>query len=180
MIQRLQRMIARESADLHPGSLTAYKSRTLVEELTRRTDSKVEAQFIVWIYSYFSNKICAQERSRRPGAGKHAKQQGEKSPRRPGLVDVTNHLQVKNVKTVEMKTGRPELSKPFTNEQDKQIAAFFGQHPCFYDMSHPDYKAKKKRNALIHQFAQSMFTSGKCVLSFIFNVALIFFFFFFF
>ena len=70
-------------------------------------------------------------------------------------------------------TGRPELSKPFTNEQDKQIAAFFGQHPCFYDMSHPDYKNKKKRNALIHQFAQSMFTSGKCVLSFIFNVALI-------
>ena len=40
-------------------------------------------------------------------------------------------------------TGRPELSKPFTNEQDKQIAAFFGQHPCFYDMSHPDYKNKK-------------------------------------
>ena len=73
-------------------------------------------------------------------------------------------------------TGRPELSKPFTNEQDKQIAAFFGQHPSFYDMSHPDYKnnsCKKKRNALIHQFAQSMFTSGKCVLSFIFNVALI-------
>ena len=33
-------------------------------------------------------------------------------------------------------TGRPELSKPFTNEQDRQIAAFFGQHPCFYDMSH--------------------------------------------
>ena len=70
-------------------------------------------------------------------------------------------------------SGRPKLSKPFTNEQDKQIAAFFGQHPCFYDMSHPDYKNKKKRNALIQQFAQSMFTSGKCVLSFNFNVALI-------
>ena len=67
-------------------------------------------------------------------------------------------------------TGRPELSKPFTNEQDKQIAAFFGHHPCFYDMSHPDYKNKKKRSGLILQFAQSMFTSGKCVLSFIFNV----------
>ena len=70
-------------------------------------------------------------------------------------------------------TGRPELSKPFTNEQDKQIAVFFGQHPCFYDMSHPDYKNKKKRSGLILQFAQSMFTSGKCVLSFIFNVTLI-------
>ena len=70
-------------------------------------------------------------------------------------------------------TGRLELSKPFTNEQDKQIAAFFGQHPCFYDMSDPDYQNKKKRNALIQQFAQSVFTSGKCVLSFICNVALI-------
>ena len=73
-------------------------------------------------------------------------------------------------------TGRPELSKPFTNEQDRQIAAFFGQHQCFFDMSHPDYKNKKKRKGLILQFAQSMFTSGKCVLSFIFNVALIVFF----
>ena len=65
----------------------------------------------------------------------------------------------------------PKLSKPFTNQQDKQIAAFFGQYPCFYDMSHPDYKNKKKRNILIKQFAQSMFTSGKCVLSFKFNLA---------
>ena len=70
-------------------------------------------------------------------------------------------------------TARPKLSKPFTIEQDKQIAAFFGQHPCFYDMSHPDYKNKKKRTILIQQFAQSMFTSGKCVLSFNFNFALI-------
>ena len=64
-----------------------------------------------------------------------------------------------------------KLSKPFTNRQDKQIAAFFGQHPCFYDMSHPDYKNKKKRNILIKQFAQSMFASGKCVLSFKYNLA---------
>ena len=70
-------------------------------------------------------------------------------------------------------TARPKLSKPFTNEQDMQIAAFFSQHPCFYDMSHPDYKNKKKRNVLIQQFAQSMFTSGKCVLSFNLNFALI-------
>ena len=45
-------------------------------------------------------------------------------------------------------TGRPELSKPFTNEQDKQIAAFFGHHPCFYDMSHPDYKKKEEEKWL--------------------------------
>ena len=67
-------------------------------------------------------------------------------------------------------TATPKLSKPFTNRQDKQIAAFFGQHPCFYDMTHPDYKNKKKRNILIKQFAQSMFASGKCVLSFKYNL----------
>ena len=70
-------------------------------------------------------------------------------------------------------TACPKLSKPFTNQQDKQIAAFFGQHQCFYDMSHPDYRNKKKRKVLIQQFAQSMFMSGKCVLSFNFNFALI-------
>ena len=63
-------------------------------------------------------------------------------------------------------TPTPQLSKPFTDGQDKEIAAFFGQHPCFYDQTHPDYKNKKKRDALIKQFAQSMFASGKCVLSF--------------
>ena len=59
-----------------------------------------------------------------------------------------------------------KLSKPFTDRQDKQIAAFFGEHPCFYDKTHPDYKNEKKRDALIKQFAQSMFASGKCVFSF--------------
>ena len=73
-------------------------------------------------------------------------------------------------------TATPKLSKPFTTRQDKQIAAFFGQYPCFYDMSHPDYKNKKKRNILIKQFAQSMFASGKCVLSFKYNLAPIVFF----
>ena len=47
MIERLQRMIALGSADLHSGSLTAYKSRTLVEELTRLTDPKVATQYVV-------------------------------------------------------------------------------------------------------------------------------------
>ena len=45
-------------------------------------------------------------------------------------------------------TGRPELSKPFTNEQDKQIAAFFGQHPCFYDMSHPGLQKQEEEKGL--------------------------------
>ena len=63
-------------------------------------------------------------------------------------------------------TATRQLSKPFTDRQDKQVAAFFGQYPCFYDKTHPDYKNKKKRDALIKQFAQFMFASGKCVFSF--------------
>ena len=47
MIERLQRMIGRGSGDFHSGSLTAYKSRTLVEELTRLTDPKVATQYVV-------------------------------------------------------------------------------------------------------------------------------------
>ena len=47
MIERLQRMIGRGSGDFHSGSLTAYKSRTLVEELIRLTDSKVATQYVV-------------------------------------------------------------------------------------------------------------------------------------
>ena len=63
-------------------------------------------------------------------------------------------------------TSTKQLNKPFTDQQDKQIAAFFAKHPMFYDRTHPDYKNKKKRDFLTKQFAQSMFTSGKCVLSF--------------
>ena len=29
-----------------------------------------------------------------------------------------------------------------------QIAAFYAQHPMFYDKTHPDYKNKKKRDFL--------------------------------
>ena len=47
MIEQLQRMIARGSGDFHSGSLTAYKSRTLVEELTKLTDPKVSTQYVV-------------------------------------------------------------------------------------------------------------------------------------
>ena len=58
------------------------------------------------------------------------------------------------------------LSKPFTDRQDKQIAAFFAEHPMFYDKTNRDYKNQKKREFVLKQFAQSMFTSGKCVFSF--------------
>ena len=37
-----------------------------------------------------------------------------------------------------------QLSNPFTAQQDKQIAAFYGRYPMFYNMGHPDYKNKKR------------------------------------
>ena len=81
MIKRLQRMIARGSGDFHSGSLTVYKSRTLVEELTRLTDPKVPTQYVEVIQvrniHTFPQKIWPQERSKSPRAGKHVKQ-GEK------------------------------------------------------------------------------------------------------
>ena len=62
-------------------------------------------------------------------------------------------------------TSTQQLNKLFTDQQDKQIAAFFAKHPMLYDVTHPDYK-NKKRDFLTKQFTQSMFTSGRCVLSF--------------
>ena len=40
------------------------------------------------------------------------------------------------------------LNKPFTDQQDEQIAAFYGRNPMFHDMAHPDYKNKKLRDFL--------------------------------
>ena len=40
------------------------------------------------------------------------------------------------------------LNKPFTDQQDEQIAAFYGRYPMFYDMAHYDDKNKKHRDFL--------------------------------
>ena len=57
MIERLQRMIARGSGDFHSGSLTVYKSRNLVEELTTLTEPQgantVRRSHSSSEYSYF-------------------------------------------------------------------------------------------------------------------------------
>ena len=64
MIERLQRMIGRGSGDFHSGSLTAYKSRTLVEELTRLTDSKVATQYVVWNIHIFPLKYAPRKEAK--------------------------------------------------------------------------------------------------------------------
>ena len=85
MIERLQRMIARGSADFHSGSLTAYKIQDSGGGAHKTHRPQGGNTVRSSEYSYFSHKICPQERSKRPRAGKHVKQ-GQKSQRRPGLV----------------------------------------------------------------------------------------------
>ena len=70
---------------------------------------------------------------------------------------------------VEMSGGDDESTQQLSNptaQQDEQIAAFYGWYPMFSNMGHPDYKNKKKRDFVTKQFAQSLFQSGKCFLSF--------------
>ena len=170
MIERLQRMIARGSADFHSGSYPSQhiKSRTLVEELTRLTDPKVATQYVVRNIHIFPIKYAHRKEAKGQEWETRETRTEEPATARAGVAGLSTSQE--RADSADEDTGRPELPKPFTNEQDKQIAVFFGHHPCFYDMSHPDYKNKNKRRGLVLQFAQSMFTSGKCVLSFIFNV----------
>ena len=62
--------------------------------------------------------------------------QGERKPptARAGVADEPSTSQ-ERADSGDENTIRPELSKPFTNEENKQIAAFFGHHPCFYDVA---------------------------------------------
>ena len=128
------------------------------------------SQFIVqidWVITMGQGK----KQKGKSGKPRETARREEPETVRAGEADEPSTSQEPGEDSGDEDTATPKLSKPFTNRQDMQIAAFFGQHPCFYDMSHPDYKNKKKRNILIKQFAQSMFTSGKCVLSFKFNFA---------
>ena len=86
------------------------------------------------------------------GKSREAARREEPETARVGGGDEPSPSQVPGQDSGDEETARPKLSKPFTNEQDRQIAAFFSQHPCFYDMSHSDYKNKKKRTILVKQF----------------------------
>lgn len=48
-----------------------------------------------------------------------------------------------------------EINK-FTEAQDELIAAFFEDHPAFYDLTNPDYKKKAKKNALLKEFEEEI------------------------
>ena len=67
----------------------------------------------------------------------------------------------------ELKEERAQqLGDPFTYAQEEQIAQFFKKYKCYYDLADADYKNKKTLEHLLLEFAQSMFTSGKCIFSF--------------
>ena len=56
-----------------------------------------------------------------------------------------------------------QQSGAFTTEQDDLIAKFFEENPFYYDRQQVDYKDKKKRDAKLYTFAESLgFTTGKC------------------
>ena len=60
------------------------------------------------------------------------------------------------------KTEKQIVGTLWIAEQDEQIAAFFKEHTLFYDMSHAEYKNKKKQEHLLLEFARTMFPSDKC------------------
>ena len=71
-----------------------------------------------------------------------------------------------------MKTQQPQNSQSRSQiDKISRSQRSSANTRVFTTCPHPDYKNKKKRNVLIKQFAQSMFMSGKCVLSFNFNFA---------
>ena len=143
-----------------------------MDELTRRADLKVDTTIAVHVSIDRFLTMGPHKRTK----GKHAKaretsRREEGDTARAGEADEPSTSQepedpVDAGVSGDDDTLTQQLNKPFTDQQDKLIAAFFPKHPMFYDRTHPDYKNKKKRDFLTKQFAQSMFTSGKCVLSF--------------
>ena len=143
-----------------------------MDELTRRADLKVDTTIAVHVSIDRFLTMGQPKRTK----GKNAKaretsRREEGDMARAGEADEPSTSQehedpVDAGVSGDDDTSTQQLSKPFTDQQDKQIAAFFAKHPMFYDRTHPDYKNKKKRDFLTKQFAQSMFTSGKCLLSF--------------
>ena len=143
-----------------------------MDELTRRADLKVDTTIAVHVSIDRFLTMGQPKRTK----GKNAKaretsRREEGDTARAGEADEPSTSQehedpVDAGVSGDDDTSTQQLNKPFTDQQDKQIAAFFAKHPMFYDRTHPDYKNyKKKRDFLTKQFAQSMFTSGKCVLS---------------
>ena len=140
-----------------------------MDELTRRTDLKVDTTIAVHVS--IDRFLTMGQPKKTKGKSAKAGETSTRDTARAGEADEPSTSQehedpVDAGVSGDEDTSTPQLNKPFTDQQGKQIAAFFAQHPMFYDKTHLDYKNKKKRDFLTKQFAQSMFTSGKCVLSF--------------
>ena len=87
MIERLQWMIGRGSGDFHSGSLTAYKSRTLVEELTRLTDPKVATQYVVRNIHIFPIKYGPRKEAKAQERGNTCNKERNTPKARAGVAD---------------------------------------------------------------------------------------------
>ena len=147
-----------------------------MDDLTRRADLKVDTTIAV--HSYDLNlQTMGNPRKNKDKKNEEPASKARETPRREEATvraGEGEELSTSQVEDAPVHAGvsgdddgsTQQLSKPFTDQQDEQIAAFYGRHPMFYDVTHPDYKNKKKRDFVTKEFAQSLFPSGKCFLSF--------------
>ena len=122
-----------------------------MDELTRRADLKVDTTIAVHVSIDWFLTMGPHKRTK----GKNAKaretsRREEGDTARAGEADEPSTSQehedpVDADVSGDDDTSTQQLNKPFTDQQDKLIAAFFAKHPMFYDRTHPDYKNKKKR-----------------------------------
>ena len=154
-------------AGIGPWISGSIRSGAPVEELIARLEDKVETRHVTFV------KFAMVRQSKKKGSkGREGSPAGESNTSRPSGPSTSqdHEAPVNPLGAVGGAVGGDgeemayqKLSKPFTDTQDKAIAVFFRQHPCFYDQTHDDYKNKEKRTALINEFAHDMFASGKSV-----------------
>ena len=142
-----------------------------MDELTRRADLKLKVDTTITVHVSIDRFLTMGQPKRTKGKNAKARETSRREECDMARADEPSTSQehedpVDAGVSGDDDTLTQQLNKPFTDQQNKQITAFFAKHPMFYDRTHPDYKNKKKRDFLTKQFAQSMFTSGKCVLSF--------------
>ena len=141
-------------AGIGPWISGSISSGAPVEELIARVEVKVDRRQVKF--------AMVKGNKKKSSKGREASPAGESNTSRPSE---DHEAPVNPLGAVggDEEMAYQKLSKPFTDTQDKAIAVFFRQHPCFYDQTHDDYKNKEKRTALIKEFAHDMFASGKSV-----------------
>ena len=110
-----------------------------MDDLTRWADLKVDTTIAVHVpIDWFLTMGQGKKQKGKSGKARETSRREEPDTARAGEADEPSTSQEPEDpfdagNSGDEDTSTPQLSKPFTDRQDKQIAAFFGQHPCFYD-----------------------------------------------